>query len=104
MNRLLVKIKIIAFSQFFGWRILAILTSLVTTYKPSELELYLADPKRVELNLFRNTKHCKKFVYEIQDITELIADLLAETNKRYDLFMKYEVTNIFEYNKLKGEK
>ena len=80
----------------------AILTSLVTTYKPSELELYLADPKRVELNLFRNTKHCKKFVYEIQDITELIADLLAETNKRYDLFMKHEVTNIFEYNKLKG--
>lgn len=80
----------------------AILTSLVTTYKPSELELYLADPKRVELNLFRNTKHCKKFVYEIQDITELIADLLAETNKRYDLFMQYEVTNIFEYNKLKG--
>lgn len=82
----------------------AILTSLVTTYKPSELELYLADPKRVELNLFRNTKHCKKFVYEIQDITELIADLLAETNARYDLFMKHEVTNIFEYNKLKGVK
>ena len=80
----------------------AILTSLVTTYKPSELEIYLADPKRVELNLFRNTMHCKKFVYEIQDITELIADLLAETNKRYDLFMKYEVTNIFEYNKLPG--
>lgn len=80
----------------------AILTSLVTTYKSSELELYLADPKRVELNLFRNTQHCKKFVYEIQDITELIADLLAETNKRYDLFMKHEVTNIFEYNKLKG--
>ena len=67
----------------------AILTSLVTTYKPTELELYLADPKRVELNLFRNTQHCKKFVYEIQDITELIADLLAETNKRYDLFMQY---------------
>ena len=80
----------------------AILTTLVANYKPSELEIYLADLKRVELNLFRNVKHCKKFVYEIQDVTELIADLLAETNKRYDLFMKHEVTNIFEYNKLKG--
>ena len=82
----------------------AILTTLIANYKPSELEIYLADLKRVELNLFRNVKHCKKFVYTVEDITELIADLLAETNKRYDLFMQYEVTNIFEYNKLQGVK
>ena len=37
-------------------------------------------------------------------INELIADLLEETKKRYDLFMKSEVTNIFEYNKLPGVK
>lgn len=79
-----------------------ILTTLIANYKPSELEIYLADLKRVELNLFRRVKHCKKFVYTVEDTTELIADLLAETNKRYDLFMKYEVTNIFEYNKLPG--
>lgn len=81
-----------------------ILTSLVSLYKPSELELYLADCKRVELNLFRNVQHCKKFVYKVEDITQLISDLLEETNKRYDLFMKNEVTDIFEYNKLKGVK
>ena len=79
-----------------------ILTTLVANYKPSELEIYLADLKRVELNLFRRVKHCKKFVYTVEDTTELIADLLEETNRRYELFMKYEVTNIFEYNKLKG--
>lgn len=77
-----------------------ILTSLVTTYKPKELELYLADLKMVELNLFRNVNHTKKFVYTVEDTTELIADLLDETKKRYSLFMKNEVTNIFEYNKL----
>ena len=81
-----------------------ILTSLITTYKPTELEIYLADLKRVEMNLFRRVKHCKKFVYTVQDTTELIADLLEETNRRYDLFMENEVTNIFEYNKLPGVK
>ena len=81
-----------------------ILTSLIDLYKPSELELYLADLKMVELNLFRNVKHCKKFVYTVEDTNELIADLLEETKKRYDLFMKSEVTSIFEYNKLPGIK
>ena len=77
-----------------------ILTNLVTQYRPSELELYLADMKRVELNIFRNVKHCKKFVYTVEDTTEVIADLLAETNRRYNLFMEHEVTDIFSYNKL----
>lgn len=77
-----------------------ILSNLISLYRPSELELYLADLKRVELNLFRRVQHCKKFVYTVEDTTELIADLLKETNDRYDLFMEHEVTNIFEYNKL----
>lgn len=81
-----------------------ILTTLVSNYKPSELEIYLADLKRVELNLFRNVKQCKRFVYTVEDTTELIADLLKETNDRYDLFMEYEVTDIFEYNKLPNVK
>ena len=81
-----------------------ILTSLITMYKPSELNLYLGDLKRVELNLFANVKHCKRFVYTVEDVTELIADLLEETNKRYDLFMDHGVTSIFEYNKLEGVK
>ena len=79
-----------------------ILTSLITMYKPSELEIYLGDLKRVELNLFAN--HCKRFVYTVEDVTELIADLLEETNKRYQLFMEHGVTSIFEYNKLEGVK
>ena len=81
-----------------------ILTSLINMYSSNEIELYLADLKRVELNLFSKVKHCKKFVYTVDDTTEVIADLLAETNRRYDLFMKHNVTNIFEYNKLSGVK
>lgn len=81
-----------------------ILTTLISNYSPKELEIYLADLKRVELNLFRRVKHCKKFVYTVEDTTELIADLLEETNRRYELFMKYEVTDIFGYNKLPNVK
>ena len=81
-----------------------ILTSIVSLYKAEELELYLCDLKMVELNLFRNMEHTKKFVYTVEDTTQVIADLLEETKKRYDLFMQNEVTNIFEYNKLPGVK
>ena len=82
----------------------SILTSISNLYSPNELELYLCDLKRVELNLFSKLKHTKKFVYTVEDTTEVIADLLEETNKRYDLFMKNNVTSIFEYNKLPGVK
>lgn len=81
-----------------------ILTNLINLYSPQNLELYLCDLKRVELNLFSRVKHCKRFVYTVEDTTEVIADLLAETNRRYDLFMDHNVTNIFEYNKLPNVK
>ena len=81
-----------------------ILSNLVSLYGANELELYLCDLKRVELNLFRNVRQCKKFVYTVSDTTEVIADLLEETNRRYDLFMEHEVTSIFEYNKLPNVK
>lgn len=82
----------------------SILTSISNLYSPQELELFLCDLKRVELNLFSKLKHTKKFVYTVDDTTEVIADLLEETNQRYDLFMKNDVTSIFEYNKLPNVK
>ena len=81
-----------------------ILTSLVNNYRPDEVELHLCDLTMVELALFRSLKHTKKFVFTVEDTTEVIADLLNETLKRYELFMEYGVTNIFEYNKLPGIK
>lgn len=78
----------------------SIITSAVNLYTPKELELYLCDLKRVELNLFSNLEHTKQFVYKVEDVTQVILDILEECNRRYDLFMKYNVTNIFEYNKI----
>lgn len=81
-----------------------ILTSLINCYSSDELELILCDLKRVELNLFSNIKHCSRFVYTVEDTTEVINDVLKEVEDRYDLFMKYKVTDIFSYNKLQGVK
>lgn len=81
-----------------------ILTSLVNNYSADEVELYLCDLKMVELALFRNLEHTKKFVYEVNDTTEVIANLLEETKNRYSLFMDRGVTSIFEYNKINGIK
>lgn len=77
-----------------------ILSSLVTLYTPAEISLYLGDLKRVELSMFSKVKHCKRFEYTVEGVTELIADMLESTKERYELFTRHEVTSIFEYNKL----
>lgn len=81
-----------------------ILSTLVNLYTPDELSLYLGDLKRVELSMFSNIKHCKRFEYTVEGVTDLIADMLEEIKDRYDMFMRYEVTSIFQYNKIPGIK
>lgn len=81
-----------------------ILSTLISLYTPNEVGLYLGDLKRVELSMFSKTKHCKRFEYTVEGVTDLIADMLEETKSRYDIFIKHEVTSIFEYNKLLGIK
>lgn len=78
----------------------SILTSLVNLYSPKELELILCDLKRVELSLFRKLEHVKKFVYSVEDTTDTINEVLEECEKRFELFSKRNVVNIWEYNKL----
>ena len=82
----------------------SIITSLVNNYSANQLELYLCDLKRVELNLFKNLQHTKSFVYKIDDVIDTIKNVLEECERRYDLFMKRNVTNIFEYNNLGGKR
>ena len=82
----------------------SILTHLVNNFKPYELELYLGDLKRVELNYFRNLKHTKSFVHTVEDVTNLIIFVFEECNRRYELFLELGVSDIYEYNKVKVKK
>ena len=82
----------------------SILTSLVNLYSPKELELILCDLKRVELSQFKDLEHCTKFVYTVEDTTNTIFEILEECNRRYELFEKRGVPNIWEYNQLVKDK
>lgn len=76
----------------------SILTSVLNMYGSSEAEIYLIDFKLVELNLFKECKQVKAFVYEIDEVVKLISDLLEECKRRYKLFQEANVTNLTEYN------
>ena len=77
----------------------SILTSILNMFTKDEADVFLIDFKLVELNLFKQCNQVVKYVYEIEDAVEIIADLLEECKKRYKLFQDTNVTNLKEYNK-----
>lgn len=84
-----------------------LLRSLITNIVLSnrKISLYLIDLKNgVEFGLFSKCKAVKGFSKNRGEAEELLEKMLAETNKRYDLFFKKEVVNIDEYNKLKNKR
>lgn len=77
----------------------SLMVFLILNYSPSELEIYLGYLKFVEFALFKNVGLVKDFKTSVSDVTEQIRTLLAETERRYQLFESVGVTNIFDYNK-----
>ena len=77
----------------------SILTSILNMFNEDEAEVILIDFKMVELNLFKQCKQVVKFAYESEEAVEIIADLLEECKRRYQLFQDANVTNLSEYNK-----
>lgn len=82
----------------------SILTSIINNFSSNRMEIILCDLKKVELNLFKNVEHVKRFAYEWEEITEIIIDTLSECNRRYDLLMENNVVDIYEYNKNSKDK
>lgn len=77
----------------------SILTYLVVNFSEDELSLYLGDLKYVELSLFKHCKIVKEFRTSVEDVTDMIRDLLNETEERYRTFESVGVTCIQDYNK-----
>ena len=77
----------------------SILTSILNMFNEDEAEVILIDFKMVELNLYKHCKQVVKFAYESEEAVEIIADLLEECKRRYQLFQDANVTNLNEYNK-----
>lgn len=77
----------------------SIIHTLTKQMKPSDMELVLIDPKRVELAAFSKSKHLKgKVLYEYKDVVEKLTDLVNEMEQRYQKLEMAEVRDITEYN------
>lgn len=77
----------------------AALAALTKQLTPSELELILIDPKRVELSAFAKDKHLRgKVIYEYPDALRSLIELTEEMETRYRMLEKAEKRDVGEYN------
>lgn len=80
-----------------------VLTSIILGNK--KVSLHLIDLKNgAEFNVFRKCKSVKSFSRDISEAHSILGELLAEVDKRYDLFYENDVVDIKEFNRLKGVK
>lgn len=77
-----------------------ILTTFLRIYKPGEIELYLADFKMSELNLYEGVEQVKSVSYMEKEFGPVLRHLKKELTKRGQLLKKYSVRHI---NKLPNE-
>lgn len=72
----------------------SILTTLILTKKPSELELYLGDCKKSEFHIFRKVEHVKSVLSSGKEIAHMLAHIKRELDERSDLTETFEVSHV----------
>ncbi|MBU0492210.1 MAG: hypothetical protein KKA73_18870 [Chloroflexi bacterium] len=77
----------------------ALLAALLTVHDPTQLQLYLVDPKIVEFALWANVPHLgQPIATEVDEATAIIGRLLAELDRRAALFQSVLARNLAAYN------
>lgn len=76
----------------------SIISALVMKKKPEELDLYIVDPKRVDLTLFENLPHVKRMVRTASEWSDLINYLYEEVQNRNKFLERANCRNILEFN------
>lgn len=81
----------------------SIITALSKQMKPSDMQMILIDPKRVELIAFKSLKHLKggKIAHEYNDAMFILQGLVSEMERRYKILEKLGVKDIKEFNEHK---
>jgi len=74
----------------------SIITTLIKTKSPEELELYMADMKRSEFHLFKRVQHVKSIVNDAYLLSPVLKKLKAEMTRRGDLLDQHEVAHVDE--------
>lgn len=78
-----------------------ILTSILLKAKPHQVKLLLIDPKKVELSVYNGIPHLlSPVVSEPKKAARALGKVVAEMERRYELFAKFSVRNLAGYNKL----
>lgn len=78
-----------------------IICSILMRYKPDEVKLVLVDPKKVELTNYNGIPHLLcPVVSDPKKASVVLQKVVAEMEKRYDIFAEKEVKNIAGYNNL----
>lgn len=72
----------------------SILTTLIKSKKPSELQLYLADCKKSEFHIFRKVEHVQCVLSNPKDIKKMLKHIKNELDERSELTEVFEVGHI----------
>ncbi|WP_018922494.1 FtsK/SpoIIIE family DNA translocase [Salsuginibacillus kocurii] len=76
-----------------------IVTSILLKAKPHEVKLMMIDPKMVELNVYNGVPHLlSPVVTEPKKAAQALKKVVAEMERRYDLFSHSGTRNIEGYN------
>lgn len=77
----------------------SIIGTLISKNSPTELNLVLIDPKKVEFSRFKRIPHLLgEIITEVEDGIIVLESIVDEMNKRYDLLSEHEVNSIDKYN------
>ncbi|MFK3938754.1 DNA translocase FtsK [Alkalihalobacillus sp. NPDC078783] len=78
-----------------------IITSILMKAKPHEVKLMMIDPKMVELNVYNGIPHLlTPVVTEPKKASQALKKVVAEMERRYDLFSHSGTRNLEGYNEL----
>lgn len=81
--------------------LLSIITQLLLRFRPEELRLYLIDPKQVEFTIFDILPHLEgKVVWRLPDAVTCINNLIAEMERRHEIFKESGARDLNDYNQL----
>ncbi|ANK60005.1 cell division protein FtsK [Loigolactobacillus backii] len=76
-----------------------IITAILMAAKPDEVKLMMIDPKKVELSIYNGVPHLiTPVVTDAKKAAQALHKVVAEMERRYELFAQFGKRNITEYN------
>lgn len=82
----------------------SVVCTLIMRNSPEDLKLILIDPKKVEMNKYRDLPHLLCPIINEAEVAKLtMSKLCDEMNRRYEVLMNNGVSNIQQYNELLEE-